>query len=90
LQQITRAVIHAAEGRVSGPVSAIRVRASGLVAPAAVQLSIFGPAAQPETGQRELEHAIESIREKFGARSVTTANTLVRSRRDRMLAESLL
>ncbi|MBP7892919.1 MAG: hypothetical protein KA063_05220 [Firmicutes bacterium] len=90
LQQITRAMIHAAEGRVSGPVSAIRVRASRLVAPAAVQLSIFGPAAQPEPGQRELEHAIESIREKFGARSVTTANTLVRSRRDRMLAESLL
>lgn len=90
LQQITRAVIHAAEGRVSGPVSAIRVRASGLVAPAAVQLSIFGSAAQPEPGQRELEHAIESIREKFGARSVTTANTLVRSRRDRMLAESLI
>jgi len=90
LQQITRAMIHAAEGRVSGPVSAIRIRASGLVAPAAVQLSIFGPAAQPEPGQRELEHAIESIREKFGARSVTTANTLVRSRRDRMLAESLL
>lgn len=90
LQQIMRAVIHAAEGRVSGPVSAIRVRASGLVAPAAVQLSIFGPAAQPEPGQRELEHAVESIREKFGARSVTTANTLVRSRRDRMLAESLL
>ena len=90
LQQITRALIHAAEGRVSGPVSAIHVLASGLVAPAAVQLSIFGPAAQPEPGQRELEHAIESIREKFGARSVTTANTLVRSRRDRMLAESLL
>ena len=90
LQQITRAVIHAAEGRVSGPVSAIRVLALGLVAPAAVQLSIFGPAAQPEPGQRELEHAIESIREKFGARSVTTANTLVRSRRDRMLAESLI
>ncbi len=90
LQQITRAMIHAAEGRVSGPVSAIRIRASGLVAPAAVQLSIFGPAAQPEPGQRELEHAIESIREKFGARSVTTANTLVRSRRDHMLAESLL
>lgn len=90
LQQITRAVVHAAEGRVSGPVSAIRVRALGLVAPAAVQLSIFGLAAQPEPGQRELEHAIESIREKFGARSVTTANTLVRSRRDRMLAESLL
>ncbi|MGI6130911.1 MAG: DNA polymerase Y family protein [Bacillota bacterium] len=90
LPKIMRAVIHAAEGRVSGPVSAIRVRASGLVAPAAVQLSIFGPAAQPEPGQRELEHAIESIREKFGARSVTTANTLVRSRHDRMLAESLL
>ena len=90
LQQITRALIHAAEGRVSGPVSAIHVLASGLVAPAAVQLSIFGPAAQPEPGQRELEHAIESVREKFGARSVTTANTLVRSRRDRMLAESLL
>ena len=90
LQQITRALIHAAEGRVSGPVSAIHVLASGLVAPAAVQLSIFGPAAQPEPGQRELEHAIESIREKFGARSVTTANTLVRSRRDHMLAESLL
>jgi len=90
LQQITRTVIHAAEGRVSGPVSAIRVRAFGLVAPAAVQLSIFGPAAQPEPGRRELEHAIESIREKFGARSATTANTLVRSRRDRMLAESLI
>lgn len=90
LPQITRAVIHAAEGRVSGPVSAIRVRALGLVAPTAVQLSIFGPAAQPESGRRELEHAIDSIREKFGARSITTANTLVRSRRDRLLAESLL
>jgi len=90
LQQITRAVIHAAEGRVSGPVSTIRVRASGLVAPAAVQLSIFGPAAQPEPGQRELENAVESIREKFGVKSVITANTLVKSRRDRMLAESLL
>ena len=90
LQQITRAVIHAAEGRVSGPVSAIHVRASGLVAPAAVQLSIFGPAAQPEPGQRELENAVESIREKFGVKSVITANTLVKSRRDRMLAESLL
>ena len=90
LQQITRAVIHAAEGRVSGPVSAIHVRASGLVAPAAVQLPIFGPAAQPEPGQRELENAVESIREKFGVKSVITANTLVKSRRDRMLAESLL
>jgi len=90
LQQITRAVIHAAKGRVSGPVSAIHVRASGLVAPAAVQLSIFGPAAQPEPGQRELENAVESIREKFGVKSVITANTLVKSRRDRMLAESLL
>ena len=90
LQQLRRAVILAAEGRISGPVSAICVRASGLVAPATVQLSIFGPAAEAESGRRELERAVESIREKFGAKSVVTANTLVRSRRDRMLAEALL
>lgn len=77
------------EGRISAPITAINVRVGGLVVPEEVQLSIFGPS-MAELGKAQMGQALQYVRERFGAESVITANMLIVSRRDRMLAESLL
>ncbi|MGI6518479.1 MAG: DNA polymerase Y family protein [Bacillota bacterium] len=87
--QIAHGLERMIEGRISAPITAINVRVGGLVVPEEVQLSIFGPS-MAELGKAQMGQALQYVRERFGAESVITANMLIVSRRDRMLAESLL
>ncbi|MCR4426351.1 MAG: hypothetical protein NUW23_09215 [Firmicutes bacterium] len=86
---IATALVQAIAGKITAPISAIHTSATGLEAPSAVQLSIFGTASDSALSS-DLERALESIKERFGAESVTTAQILIRTRRDRMLAEAIL
>ncbi|MEA4883181.1 MAG: hypothetical protein VB144_05920 [Clostridia bacterium] len=90
--QISRALVHIAtmaQNRSSSPIAGIRLRAGSLVSPSGVQLSMFDPASAG-IGSDSLEEALKYVRKRFGMHSLITANALVRSRRDRMIAESLL
>jgi DNA polymerase-4 len=87
--QIAHGLERIIEDQVSMPITAINARVGGLVVPEEVQLSIFSSAStEPEKAQ--MDRALQYVRERFGAESVITANMLVVSRRDRMLAESFL
>lgn len=88
---ILRALIRAAQGgqgSVLAPISSLSARASGLSKPVSMQLSMFDVGR--ENTEIDLARALNSIRERFGAQSVLTANTMVKSRRDRMIAAAML
>ncbi|MDD2201064.1 MAG: hypothetical protein PHP20_00455 [Firmicutes bacterium] len=87
--QIAHGLERMVEGRVSAPITVINVHVGGLVVPEEVQLSIFGPS-MAELGKAQMDQALQYVRERFGAESVITANMLIVSRRDRMLAEAFL
>lgn len=105
-RSIESALIRAAQAGMVAPVSSLEARALGLVVPDSMQLPMFtaypanpaGPGNVGDPGKlrsidddgADLTRAIERIRRRFGARSVLMADAIITSRRDRMIAASML
>jgi len=93
---LIRAARAATRASANAPVISLHARATNLSMPAGLQLCMFCPELQglapsdDACHADELARAIESIRQRFGAKSVLTADAIVRTRRDRMIAASLL
>lgn len=101
---IESALVKAAQAGMEAPISSLEARALNLAVSESMQLCMF--AAFPETAGNgpsgagrqhdadseaaDLARAIERIRQRFGASSVLTADAIITSRRDRMIAASMI